>query len=560
MEARAVVGMVGGRYRLNGLLGEGGMARVFDAFDERLERPVAVKVLRPEIGALPGMRKRFQQEARISARLVHPHIVAVLDYGEDGSASYLVMERLPGHTLRDEIARGPLPTQRVVALSGETLTALAAAHKCGVLHRDIKPSNILLDENGHAVITDFGIAKSFDAPAGSDPTIDLTMTGVVLGTPGYLAPERRAGHTATVQSDLYSVGAVMVEALCGRRPTPGARGRSRTAARSRVCRVARARQPTRASGSGRQTRCSMHSNRPIGVLRRPPRTRARPDSSLRETDTFPPTSVFHAPPAPPPRTRRHWSRYLLPGLAAAVVAVLLLLFVVEGGRPTAPSDPSTSQAAAVVHPSPSAAEATAIRHVAASLAGAGLPGDRALASSLDATAAAKPGARRESAAQQSLNLAGVLLAGGGITQAQFQDVASVLQSTGATVPTTTTTTTTTTTVPVTVPTPPGRGDHKNHGGPAARRRRPSRAPAGNSGTVGDSGNSGNSGLRLRRVVGRSPAARPRARGTPDDLLGTLRARGRSGTHMTGTIATVSTRSGRAAADGVDHRLRRGSPA
>ena len=195
--------------------------------------------------------------------------------------------------------------------------------------------------------------------------------------------------------------------------------------------------------------------------------------------------------APPPARRRHWSRYVLPGLAAAIVAVLLLLFVVEGGQPTAPSVPPASRTTAVVHPSPSVAEATVIRHVATSLAGAGLPGDRPLASSLDATAAAKPGARRESAAQQSLNLAGVLLAGGGITQQQFQDVASVLQSTGATVPTTTTTTTTTpTTVPSSVPTPPGRGDHKDHGGG------PSAGPAGNTGPAANTGVTGNSGFGL----------------------------------------------------------------
>src|SRR5215469_7332184 len=197
------------------------MARVFDSVDERLERPVAVKILRPETEVLPGMRKRFQQEARISARLVHPNIVSVLDYGEVGGASYLVMERLPGRTLRDEMARGPMPPQRLVALMADTLGALAAAHRFGVLHRDIKPSNILLDEDGHARITDFGIAKSFDPLDAADATSDMTMTGMVLGTPGYLAPERRAGHAATVQSDIYSVGAVMVEALSGRRLLQG---------------------------------------------------------------------------------------------------------------------------------------------------------------------------------------------------------------------------------------------------------------------------------------------------------------------------------------------------
>jgi ferric-dicitrate binding protein FerR (iron transport regulator) len=204
-----------------------------------------------------------------------------------------------------------------------------------------------------------------------------------------------------------------------------------------------------------------------------------------ETAALPPTSVLRTPPAPtPPARRRHWSRYLVPGVAAAIAAVLLLLFVVEGGQPATPSGSSASRTAAAVHPSPSVAEANAIKQVAASLAGAGLPGDRALASSMDGTAAAKPGARREAAAQQSLNLAGVLLAGGGITQEQFQDVASVLQSTGATVPTTTTTTTTTTTVPSSLLTPPGRGDHKDHGGPGGG---PGAGPAGNSGDTGNSG-------------------------------------------------------------------------
>ena len=199
------------------------MARVFDAFDERLERPAAVKILRAETRALPGMRQRFQQEALIAARLLHPHIVAVLDFGEDHASSYLVMERLPGTTLRDEIiARGPLSPQRVLLVMAETLDALAAAHARGVLHRDIKPSNILLQQDGHTKITDFGIAKSFDIRTDpAPPADDMTMTGVVLGTPGYLSPERRSGHPATVQSDLYAVGAVMVEALTGQRLGPG---------------------------------------------------------------------------------------------------------------------------------------------------------------------------------------------------------------------------------------------------------------------------------------------------------------------------------------------------
>jgi serine/threonine protein kinase len=217
MESLATSVVVGGRYRLDGVLGEGGMARVFDAFDLRLERPVAVKVLRPEADALPDLQRRFQQEARFAAQIHHPHVVAILDFGEDKGHSYLVMERLSGMTLRNEMASGPIPPRRVVMVVTEMLTALRAAHRHGVLHRDIKPSNVLVQEDGHTKLADFGVAKGLaqGRPLPTNP--DETMAGVVLGTPGYLAPERAAGLPASVQSDLYSIGAVMVEALTGAR-------------------------------------------------------------------------------------------------------------------------------------------------------------------------------------------------------------------------------------------------------------------------------------------------------------------------------------------------------
>ena len=160
---------------------------------------------------------------------IHPNIVAVLDYGEDHSSSYLVMERLPGTTLRDEIAQRTAGRPEGDA-RGEPRPSVHSPPPTdsASLHRDIKPSNILLQDDGHTKITDFGIAKSFDVGAGPDQWADdITLTGVVLGTPGYLAPERRSGRSATAQSDLYSVGAVMVEALTGRRPTPGASGSER---------------------------------------------------------------------------------------------------------------------------------------------------------------------------------------------------------------------------------------------------------------------------------------------------------------------------------------------
>ena len=476
METRTAP-LIGGRYRIDCLLGEGGMARVFGAFDERLERPTAVKILRAETRALPGMRQRFQQEALIAARLVHPRIVAVLDFGEDHASSYLVMERLPGSTLRDEIiARGPLSPSRVLLVMAETLDALAAAHGRGVLHRDIKPSNILLEQDGHTKITDFGIAKSFDVRARPTPLPDdATMTGVVLGTPGYLAPERRSGQLATVQSDLYAVGAVMVEALTGKRlgPDPVPTGSIPLPLRD-VARRAMATDPRRRFSSANEMFQALRvaagdasqTMRPSRAQLTAPHTAATTRTATQGTAMLGAARPAHDRPA---RTRRRM-------LALATVAVLALaggvFFVLSNGtEPTAPAVTHhvRTQALARKAPKETDSEGAALTAAAATLADGGLPGDGPLASALQETAAQPQGAPRQAAAQQALSLAGVLLDGGGITSAQYQDVVSVLQAAGATVPTTTTTTTTTTTL-VTMPpklerTPffPGHG-HGHDGG------------------------------------------------------------------------------------------------
>jgi serine/threonine protein kinase len=451
--------MIGGRYRLHGLLGEGGMARVFDSFDERLERPVAVKILRPETEALPGMRKRFQQEARISARLVHHNIVAVLDYGEDGAASYLVMERLSGRTLRDEMARGPMPPERLAAVVSETLGALAAAHRFGVLHRDIKPSNILIDDDGHARITDFGIAKSFDAMAAADATSDMTMTGIVLGTPGYLAPERRAGHSATVQSDLYAVGAVMVEALSGRRLVPGVDHESDLPPDLRpIASKALAIDPRQRFSSAEEMLQALQTRERRTDFGAAPIATTIPMEGATEAMPAPAaTSILRSPPASSPRAAHRWRRYLFPGAVALIVLALLLLFLLTPGQSTPTRGSSASRTTTVHHRVTPARDpqATTIRQLAASVASGGLPGDPALASSLNATAAAKAGAARQTAADATLALAAVLYAGGGISGTQFQDVATALQPTGATVPTTA--------VPTTQPSAGGHGSGHDHG-------------------------------------------------------------------------------------------------
>jgi hypothetical protein len=438
--------LIGGRYRIGGLLGEGGMARVFDAYDERLERRSAVKILRAETRALPGMRQRFQQEALIAARLVHPHIVAVLDFGEDHASSYLVMERLPGTTLRDEIvARGPLSTGRVMLVMAETLSALDAAHARWVLHRDIKPSNILLQEDGHTKITDFGIAKSFDIRTDPVPTTDdATMTGVVLGTPGYLAPERRSGAPATVQSDLYAVGAVMVEALTGQRLGSGSVPIGTLPVPWRdVARRAMAADPRHRFRSAKEMLQSLSTTTANpgpapGFLRGPrPATNTTPfaDTS-RRTDLG--TAVV-APRRPHRREGHARVGRLLVGAVVVALAIVLALFVAlwVGTQPTGPATSSSKhhvQTQALTRPDPKTAdtERSAITALAAALADGGLPGDGALARALQEASAEPPGASRQAIARHALSLAGVLLDGGDITSGQYQDVANVLEPTGAT--------------------------------------------------------------------------------------------------------------------------------
>ncbi len=197
---------------MRGILGRGGMAEVRDGWDTRLDRPVAVKLLHPAFSAAPDSRRRFEIEARAAAGLNHPHIVAVHDGGEHAGTPYIVMERLSGRTLADELGQGPLPQDRVRAILDDVLAALTAAHSAGILHRDIKPANILFTPSGGVKVGDFGIAKSAETPA--------TMTGQIVGTMAYLSPDRIAGRPATVADDLYAVGAVGYEALTGRQPFP----------------------------------------------------------------------------------------------------------------------------------------------------------------------------------------------------------------------------------------------------------------------------------------------------------------------------------------------------
>lgn len=205
--------ILGGRYELGRVLGRGGMAEVRDAWDKRLGRPVAVKLLYPSVCTQPDTRRRFATEARAAAALNHPHVVAVHDSGVHDGRHYIVLERLPGQNLADVLARhGPLPPEHVRAIMRDVLSALDAAHSSGVLHRDIKPANILFTHQGGVKIADFGVAKSADTPQ--------TLTNRVFGTMAYLPADRIAGRPATPSDDLYALGVCAYEALTARRAYP----------------------------------------------------------------------------------------------------------------------------------------------------------------------------------------------------------------------------------------------------------------------------------------------------------------------------------------------------
>ena len=201
--------MLSGRYEIGSVLGRGAGSEVRRAFDRRLRRTVAIKFVDPTVWPAA----RFQAEARLAAAVPHRNIVTVFDVGVE-DMPFVVMECLPGTTLADEIRRGPLTDERATELMNELLDALGAAHAEGVLHRDIKPTNLLLTADAHVKLSDFGIATSPDAR-------HLTETGMVIGTPMYLAPERLRGESATVRSDLYAAGVVLYEALTGRPPFRG---------------------------------------------------------------------------------------------------------------------------------------------------------------------------------------------------------------------------------------------------------------------------------------------------------------------------------------------------
>jgi serine/threonine-protein kinase len=341
--------VLGGRYELRGVLGRGGMAEVRDGWDTRLDRAVAIKLMHPVLGMQPETRTRFESEARSAAALNHPHIVAVHDSGEHHGMPFIVMERLSGFSLADQIERGPLPVPMARKVLDDVLDALTAAHDAGILHRDIKPGNILFTPSGEAKVTDFGIAKT--AAAG------VTMTGQIVGTMAYLSPNRLLGQPATPSDDLYAVGVVGYEALAGRRPFlpdhPGALARAIMDEQPPPLRALRpdvdpvlaavieramARDPGLRFHNARAMRAALAGTVPVAAPGPPG------PLGTRVLDTpVPPPSMVAVP--PPPRRRSGPDRRLLwigAAVAALLLAVMLAVFEAATSSNPPPQPATTS--------------------------------------------------------------------------------------------------------------------------------------------------------------------------------------------------------------------------
>jgi serine/threonine protein kinase len=210
--SRMIGTVLSGRYRLEAKLGSGGMSTVYLARDTTLDRSVAVKVMHREMSEQPDQLERFRQEARAVAKLSHPNVVAVIDAGEDGGFPYIVFEYVEGETLKQRIARvGALDPQEALAYAIEIARGLTVAHARKMIHRDIKPQNVLIDAEGRAKLTDFGISRQLEQDG-------MTATGRVLGTTDYVAPEQAMGQPVDQRSDVYSLGVVLYEMLVGQVP------------------------------------------------------------------------------------------------------------------------------------------------------------------------------------------------------------------------------------------------------------------------------------------------------------------------------------------------------
>ena len=365
--------VLGGRYRLVAPIARGGMATVWTADDPVLSRRVAIKVLRADLAADDATRARFRHEAIAAARLSHPNIVSTYDTGDDDGIAYIVMELIDGPTLRQLIdEHDGLPVADVIRIGKQVADALDAAHRAGLVHRDVKPANVLVPVAGPVKVTDFGIAKA----AGGD---DLTRTGTVMGTARYLAPEQVNGRPTDPRTDVYALGLLMYEALCGHPPFGGdtdiATAMARLTTSAPAVRAERpevsqalddvihrclARQPAARFGSAAAVRDALDRARldPTGAIPRPvaPAARIAPAAGAPPADTGPTRLQPAAVPYAAPRRRRRWTWLwiLLVLIVAIAGGVLAYLLVSDNGTPR-----SASQSHASTAPSAAAAVVSA---------------------------------------------------------------------------------------------------------------------------------------------------------------------------------------------------------
>ena len=327
----AVGQLYGDRYRLQLRIAIGGMGEVWQAEDELILRPVAIKILKEEYLSDPNFLERFRSEARSAALVEHEGIANVFDYGEDTGAAYLVMELVPGESLSRLLERQKrLPEDQVLDIMAQTARALAAAHARGLVHRDIKPGNLLITPEGKVKITDFGIARVGDQ-------VPLTKTGQVMGTVQYLAPEQATGKSSTPATDLYSLGVVSYEGLAGRRPFTGENQMAIAMAHinemppalpesidprvQNLVLSCLAKKPNQRPESA--TSLAIRAE----ALLREKRKGVKPKPIKPAADTDPQTEVFTADTAPLPRAPIVWpwiATLVLLGLTAIVVIVAIL--------------------------------------------------------------------------------------------------------------------------------------------------------------------------------------------------------------------------------------------
>ncbi|MBZ5740995.1 serine/threonine-protein kinase [Nocardioides mangrovi] len=344
--------MIAGRYVLDREIGRGGMGAVWLGTDEVLGRQVALKRVGMGPGGATPDLERAEREARLAARLNHPHVVAIYDLVEDGDERWLVMEYVAGVTLAALVrSEGPLPNERAAAIVRQAADALAAAHAAGIVHRDVKPSNILVGPDGQVKLSDFGIARA-------QADASLTQTGLVTGSPAYLAPEVASGQQATAASDMWSLGATLYHSLAGQAPYEV--GDNVLGALYRIVHE----EPPRLAGAGwldpllRATMATDPHQRWTSAQVRdylatgPSAAAALPvpaaapvaETPTLRTLTIPPAAPPPAAPpvTPPPRERRGRGAVAILAVAAIVVAVALVAWLALRGDDT-PAETGTDK-------------------------------------------------------------------------------------------------------------------------------------------------------------------------------------------------------------------------